>query len=402
MSIIQGDLVFYLVIIALGQVSLFFAVGQRARFPTAPATQQYLLAASALIGVWVLVLAAAIVSLLSLVEPGSLLPPLERLAQTLSVTLFAWAFLTANEDPVRRPGNTAALGMVLMVLLFFLYTAYQWYVAFDVGAEFNVSEFAPVWSALPVAIAIAGLLLTLLNAASIVDAPLKSLFFLLILMGNGWDLYQFSESVVAGNYLGGARLAYMGALFVAPLLLYRRAIALMVNGYTVIASASVAPVSASQENEDSEPGTAAVQIVPEPAVGSGVAISAHATSEHLLTAIGTMLEIDEDSTISQQVVSATIAALEAEVCLLLQRQDANYADIAAGYDTVTQQTLAGISFNLDAQPSLRQAFEDGRPIVLSADAQGDEAAELFSSSWDRRGWVASICNRLRGVKTYSR
>ena len=207
--------------------------------------------------------------------------------------------------------------------------------------------------------------------------PLKSLFFLLIVLGNGWDLYQFSEGVVAGNYLGGARLAYMGALFVVPLLLYRRAIALMVNGYTVIASASVAPVSASQEGEYYESGTAAVQIVPDPADGSGVAISAHATSEHLLTAIGTMLEIDEDSTISQQVVSATIAALEAEVCLLLQRQDANYADIAAGYDTVSQQSLAGISFNLDAQPSMRQAFEDGRPIVLSADTQGDEVTELF-------------------------
>ena len=125
-----------------------------------------------------LVLAAAIVSLLSLVEPGSLLPPLERLAQTLSVTLFAWAFLTANEDALRRPGNIAALGMALIVLLFFLYSAYRWYVAFDAGAEFNVSEFAPLWSALPVAIAIAGLLLTLLNAASIVDASPQELVLL--------------------------------------------------------------------------------------------------------------------------------------------------------------------------------------------------------------------------------
>lgn len=372
-----GDLLFFLVICALGQISFFFAFGQRQRFPAARTTQRYSIALSALVGVWILVLATVVIALFSSVEPVSLLPPFERLALTLSVTLLAWAFVSADEEDLRRPGNLSALGMALIVSLFFLYTAYQWYLAFVVGAEFNGSVFAPIWSALPVAIAIAGLLLTAINTASIVDSPLKALFFLLIVLGNGWDLYQFSEGVVAGHYLGGARLAYMAALFLVPLLLHRQAIALLENRIADASIASERSETDSPEVEETEQGEISDELSPLLADESEAAGTREARSETLLKALGAMLDIEIVSTIPQRVVQATMAALEVDLCLLLRREDSNYADLAAGYYADTQQPLSGFSFNLDAQPSLRQAFKDGLPLVLRADIHRDEISALF-------------------------
>lgn len=373
-----GDIVYYLVIIALAQVSLFFAFGQRRRFPEALTTQRFYFAASTLLGLWIIILIAATIALLTPNAPGSMLPPLERLAQTLSVTLFAWALLAADEDALKRPGNLSALGMVLIVLLFFVYTAYQWYTTFTTGDEFNASVFAPVWSAMALAIAVVALLLTLLYAASLVDAPLKSLFFLFIVLGNGWDLYQFADGIAVGNYLGGARLAYMGTLTIVPLLLYRQAITLLTSGQVEAVSAYEPLATVSHDQELASHGEAGAEQLDQVASHEMQPADTRVeTSAALLASIGMVLADGEDTTIPQRVVKATTSTLGVELCLFLRRLDRNYAELTAGYDAVRQHAFSESSINLDALPTLRQAFEADQSIELGIDTDGREIASLF-------------------------
>lgn len=373
-----GDIVYYLVIIALAQVSLFFAFSQRRRFPDALTTQRFFFAASTLLCLWIIILVAATIALLTPNAPGSLLPPLERLAQTLSVTIFAWALLAADEDALRRPGNLSALGMVLIVLLFFAYTAYQWYTTYSTGDEFNASVFAPVWSAMALAIAVAALLLALLYATSLEDAPLKSLFFLFIVLGNGWDLYQVADGIAVGNYLGGARLAYMGALSIVPLVLYRQAITLLTSSQVEGASAYEPLSTGSHDQESASHGDTATEQKAQVAAGEmQPADSRMETSAALLASIGMILGDDEDSTIPQRAVKTITSALKVELCLFLRRLDSNYAELTAGYDAVSQNSFSGSSFNLDALPALRQAFEAGRSIEPGTDTDGRDIASLF-------------------------
>ncbi len=374
-----GDIVYYLVIIGLAQASLFFANGQRRRFPGALITGRFFLATSTLFGLWIIILVAAIVALLTPNDPGSLLPPLERLAQTLSLTLFAWALLAADEDALGRPGNLSALGLVLIVLLFFVYTALQWHTTSATGDEFNASNFAPVWSAMVLAIAVAALLLTLLYSASLEDAPLKSLFFMFMVLGNGWDLYQFADGIATGSYLGGARLAYMGALSIVPLLLYRQAITLLTDGRAEASAAARQMSTVARDRESASP-EQALAYGPSHAVADGrqPADNRAEISAAILASIGMVLAADEATTLPQRVAKATTSALEVELCLFLRRLDTNYAELTAGYDAVSQRFFTGSSFNLDAQPSLRQAFAAGQSMALGMDANGEEIAALFS------------------------
>ena len=117
-----------------------------------------------------------------------------------------------------------------------------WLAAFDEGLAFNATEHALVWSGITAALAGMGLLIAVLNYKQIVDAPLKVLFFMVFLVGNGWDLYQMTEGADAGNYLGATRLAYLAGLILLPLIIYRMAIALLEHSLVEVV------LAASQQN----------------------------------------------------------------------------------------------------------------------------------------------------------
>ena len=375
-----GDLLFFLLVIAISQVALFLAFGQRARSPHDQSSQRYTQASIAQVGIWILVFVAALVSLNSNVEPIQLMPPLERLAQTLTVTILAWAFLSAGVVDWRRRSNVFLLGTVAVVVLIYFYTAYEWYLTFEEGATFNSSVLAPVWSVLPAAIALTGLLIALINFALIVDAPLKGVFFLLILIGNGWDLLQFLQGEVTGSYLGSARLAYLGATLLLPLILYRFVIARletrvaevdMGGSQTPSVGAATGSVDAEREADSAD------KIL---STSSDLDILPSATggiSETLLGAFGQMMDTRGNSSIPQQVVRATIDALGVEICVLLRIHEKTYADVIAGYDSVADLTVPGISLNLAEQPTLQGSIDRGEQVTLDRAGHHEELDALF-------------------------
>ena len=99
---------------------------------------------------------AALFSLVSSYESSLLMPPLERLAQSLSIVIISWAFLGASDARRGLRANVWLTVAIILILILFAYTANEWYREFETGVMFNASDLAPIWSGLTVAIGLFG------------------------------------------------------------------------------------------------------------------------------------------------------------------------------------------------------------------------------------------------------
>lgn len=380
-----GDMLFFVLVIAFSQGSLFLAFGHRSRFPFEHSTRRYVFAAAALVMVWLIMLGAALIALFANLNPNAFMPPLERLAYSVTLLLVAWAFLSADFALWRNRSNLIVFGIAFVAVLLYLNTARAWLALDPDALGFNETDFALVWSAVPVCIGAAALALALLNIRHILDAPLKSLFFLLIILGNGWDIYQLSQAPGAGHYMGGARLAYVGGMLLLPLIIYRLAVALLENSLVEVVlaasqpSSALAPAGTPDEAAENDPVLAA------PASWNFAASPAQTDTRQVFNAIGIMLDAREHANLPEQIVKATLDSSHAEISVLLRLQDDKYADVIAGYDQIAEQALTDISLNLSAQPTLLDAIKRGEQTILFPDYHAEELADLF-----RRLNVSSI------------
>jgi len=371
-----GNLIFFLLVIALSQGSLFLAFGHRSRFPFERATRRYVIAAAGLVVVWLLMLGAAFLAQFSDLAPDAFMPPMERLAYAITLLIMAWAFLSGDFDRWQNRSNLLVFTVAFLLALLYINSARGWLPAFDEGLAFNATEFGPLWSAAIASLAAGGLLLAILNAGKLVDAPLKALFFLLLLVGNGWDLYQFSLGMVGGNYLGAARLSYLAGLALLPLIIYRLSIALLEHSLVEVVLAASQPGPAVAQPPPT-PDAEAEALLAAPSSWSFNAARAPADRRHLLNAISVMLETREGARIPDQIVRAALDSLQVEVCALLRMQEDQYADVIAGYDQVTEQSLAGVSLNLNQQPTLREAANRREQTILFPEYHAAELQDLF-------------------------
>lgn len=374
-----GDLLFFLLVIAFSQGALFLAFGNRSRFPFEHITRRFVFAASSLVVIWLAMLGAAFLGQYAELDPARFMPPLERLAFSVSLLILSWAFLSADFIRWRNRSNIILFGLTLLLVLQYINTARGWINDFGDSAAFNATSFASVWAGLTVAIAAAALSLALLNYRQSIDAPLKVVFFAVFIAGNGWDLYRLLQDGAAGNFLGGARLAYLSGLILLPLIIYRLSIALLENSLVEVvlaASQQVSALAPPADATDSRPNRSA-QILPSPPNWQVADEPVSQDRRRLLYALGKMLEPRADARIPDQIVKAVIETLDVEICLLLRVEDNNYAEIIAGYDQVAERSLSGISLNLAEQPTLLEASRRGEGTILFPDYHRAELDDLF-------------------------
>ena len=223
-------------------------------------------------------------------------------------------------------------------------------------------------------------ILAIVNIKHVVDAPLKILFFLLFIIGNGWDLYQLSENAIAGNYLGAGRLAYLAGLFLLPLIIYRLSIALLEHSLVEVVLAASQPSSPVMQAPAAAPGAAEGEVdalLAAPSSWNFSASPAPTDRRQLLNAVGIMLEASENAGVPEQIVKAALDTLQVEVCAILRLQENNYADVIAGQDRVAEQSLAGISLNLNEQPTLLEAAARREQTILFPEYHAEELQDLF-------------------------
>ncbi|MDE2853713.1 MAG: ATP-binding protein [Chloroflexota bacterium] len=374
-----GNLIFFLLVIALSQGSLFLAFGHRSRFPFEHATRRFVVAAAGLVIIWLVMLAAAFLAQFSALDADAFMPPLERIAYAITLLILAWAFLSADFYRWQHRSNMLVFATAFLLALLYLNSARGWLMAHEEGLAFNSTDYAPLWSAVIASLAAMGLLLAVLNFGKVVDAPLKLLFFMFFVLGNGWDLYQFSQGAVEGNYLGAARLAYLAGLVLLPLIIYRLAVALLEHSLVevVLAASQPSPAVSQAPSPAEAPAAEDDSLLASPSSWSFSASQAPPDRRHLLNAIGVMLETREGSRIPDQIVKAALDSLQVEVCALLRMQDDRYADVIAGYDQVVEGNLSGVSLNLNEQPTLREAALRREQTILFPEYHAEELQDLF-------------------------
>lgn len=358
-----GDLLFFLAVILLTQAGLFMALERRLRAPDDFAARRYVRAGIGVTLVWAVLMMGGLFALLAGVESRVVLPPVECTAQAVTILLLGWAFLTDSYKGETRYANIGLLVVLIAVIVGYIYTGTQWPAAAEAGG-FNASIYGTAWTLIAAAVSLFGLVLAAVYFRSINDAPVKMVFFAVLLLGYVGTLLQIMQGAVTGDYAGLSRLAFLAALPVMPAVVYRLVVRHLAIEAALLAGGDTWQGVESASALDSVPQTTDNPIERE--------------SVQLLKALGVILDKPIPAEIPLQVVRAALEVVRAEVGLLLTLQDANYADITCGYDMIMQRPILGMALNLDEQPTLVNAVERRMQRPLFPDRNESELRDLYT------------------------
>jgi signal transduction histidine kinase len=357
-----GDLIYFLIVIAVSQAAFFMALGQRLRRPQDRSAQRYVLAGAGVVATWVFLMIGALAALLTGQDPASVLPPLERAVTVSTILLLGWAFLTADHAAWPRTSNLVLLTLLAVVIGAYLFTGIEWpAVVSQMG--FNQSPYGLAWAVIPTVLAFLGVVLTLAYFRLVADAPLKLLFFAVLVVGFGMTMLEMANGTLTGDYAGPARIAYLAALPIFPAVVYR----LVIGRFEEEEAASPAQTSAAP---------AAVPAFEAPAPFTNAAKERE--SAQLMRALGIILEGATPGNIPDRIIQSVLQVLQADIGVLLSVQDANYASTSAGRDRVMGRSITGLSINLDNQPTLVNAIERRTQRPLYPDRNIDELRDLYT------------------------
>jgi signal transduction histidine kinase len=361
-------LLYYLSVILLSQAALFMALGQRLRGRVERSAARYALASIGVMLSWIIMMLGAMAVLITGRPVGAILPPIDRAVNAMVVLLVGWAFLTADQPQSADQRNAKAerpflsiisVLLILLIGLSYVLTAERWLGQYTTGAQFNQSPFAIAWTVGTGALAALGLILMIVRFRVTVDAPLKIIFFALILAGYGYTLYMMINGTLRGDDAGALRLAFLAAMPFLPIVVYRMIVE------RLLSRADIKSAQAVQ--------TAQALATPAPSDSS-----MERESVTLLKALGLMIERELPEDLPQQIAASAASVLKADVTALLIIDDAEYADVIAAYDNVQQKAIAAMALKLDEQPTLKAAINERQQKTLSTESNLNELVDLYT------------------------
>ncbi|HLU08170.1 MAG TPA: ATP-binding protein [Oceanobacillus sp.] len=360
-----GDLLYYLAVFAITQAAFFMALGHRMRSRRERAPRIYTVATAGIVVTWALLMIGALFALLSGQPADAILPPMERVAHVVTILLVGWAFLTADQERFTRGSSTIMLLLLAVVIIGYVLMGVEWSTLYT-QTDFNLSSYGVAWTFVPAVLSGLGLLLTVLYFRYVTDAPLKMVFFAVLVIGYGFTIAQIAQGQFLGDYAGAVRLAFLSSLLILPAVIYRMVVVSLESrkyeqrpvSYTVPAPQVI----------ESQP-----QTLEQP-----LSAGAERESAQLMKALGLILEQATPENIPERIINSTMNILKADIGALLNVQDANYADITIGTDRVMGRSITSISLNLDEQPTLVNAIERRAQRPLYPDRNVEELHDLYS------------------------
>lgn len=373
-----GDLLYFLAILVICLASLLMALGERLRNPHNRVSLPYTLAAGGAFWAWIVIMLGALFAILAEQDASAILPPLERAASVVMILLIGWAFLSAEHNRWGRAANVILLLLLLVCAIGYVITGSAW-PGLASQADFNLSLYGIAWAFIPVMLAAFGIVLVLAYFKLITDAPLKLVFFAILLVGYGAALVQTMQGSLFGDAAGVARLAFLAALPILPAVIFRMVISSLQGEVILQSGGFLTEAPASPETNEGMPPAAASQDSILPPAGVAPALSPiQRDSVQLLKTLGLILEEAAPADIPQRVIAAGLEVLKADLGAVLTFQDANYADIIAAYDRVNQRVLNGVALNLENQPTLVNAVERQLQRPLFPDRNIEELRDLYN------------------------
>lgn len=370
-----GDLIYFLLAIALTQAGLFMALSERFRKPQNRAAGRYMVAMLGILAAWVVVMLGALYSVISAQNINAILPPLERICNLAIILLIGWAFFTSDDAHWSRTANIVLLLLLIVGLVAYIITGIQWTAQGDY-TNFNLSSFGVMWTFTTFVVSVLGLVLVVVSFRRFTDAPLKLLFFVLLALGFGGTLIQINQLSILGNYAGTTRLALFAALAIVPVLIYRmvmqRLQSELASQEQLATRNSVLPMATRPKDTTSD------HEAPLSTSLSPIVSPAQRDSIQLLKILGLILEEATPNNIPEKIISAVLDTLKADIGAILTLQDANYADLANAYDKSMKRKIAGMSINLDNQPTLVNAIERRSQRPLYTDRNTNELRDMYN------------------------
>lgn len=370
-----GDLLYFMIMVAVTLAGLLIALGERLRSPGLHSAIQYSTAFGGTWLAWTLLMLGALFNVLTDQNPVAILPPLERAINVVVILLITWAFVTADAPGKRRAATVILILMLVITIIGYIVTGIEW--PGLVGqTDFSLTNFGFAWTFVPALIAAIGLLLVLVYFRSVLDAPLKIVCLSLILLGHLGTLWQLNQGMLIGHYAGLSRLAFLAALPMAVMIVYRMVIDSLQTD--ILRHAGAANLAATGiELRPEMPGSVPATILP-PMHSTPILSPLQRDSVQLLKTLGLILEEAGPSDIPQRIITAALEVLKGDVGAVLVLQDANYADIVAAYDKVLERPIAGIALNLDNQPTLVNTIERRLQRPLFPDRNPEELSDLYT------------------------
>jgi signal transduction histidine kinase len=363
-------LLYYMLVIALSCAAFFMALGQRMRGKEEAGAGRYARATFGITLAWLALMVGAVGVLLAGQPPDAILPPLDRAVGALVAAFAGWAFVTADRMAPKRFGRAqrAPLSRVFsglfwllsgLILAGYVYSALTWFNRFTPGMAFNTDVLGIAWLVGAGAVTLFMGLAVLLNLRRIYDAPLKLIFFLILLAGYFYTGFAVADGQLAGSYSGALRLAFLAAMLLLPVILYRM----------VIERLSSMMVERAAQATMSTLNTISTNLID---------TSLERESMSLLKTIGIMLEREKPEDLPRQIVVAAASILKADVTALLVVDDAEYGDVLAAYDNVQQRPIAAMALKLDEQPTLQSALREKVQKSLTVDKNLNEMVDLYT------------------------
>jgi signal transduction histidine kinase len=359
----NGEWLYFFLIMATSLASLFMVFGQRLRRPKDLAVRRYVWALFGVVIVWITLMAGSLMALALDQDSSQVLPPLERFSSVATILFILWAFWAADREH-RRKSPDLFLGFgIIAVIAGYVASAFMWH---DLAGtmDFNLSDLGVTWAFIAVVLSTVGFGLILADFKTVVDAPLKLMFFIILLLGFGTTLVQIGQGRIVGDYSGPTRLAFVSALGIAAIVVYR----------TVITSLASESPDENKELVQEKTHTRPESRDPISVKPTGIAQNA----EKLLDALEIVLMDGGGNNRSEKIVKAVIAALKADVCVLLTPNGANYVEVNTGYNQALKRELQSVTIRLDSHPTLVASLERHNQYPLLPDRNMAEIRDLFT------------------------
>lgn len=375
-----GDLIYYVLVIVICLASLTLVLGQRVVRPNSQVLIRYSQALMVIGVLWSLVVFSNVISVVAGIEARAFMPVLERAVQALTILFIGWAFLVANLEILHRSAYIILFTLGVFLLGVYFVSALQW--VDQLSSDFNLTVFNTVWTFVPLVLAVGGAFLSLIGFARVHDAPLKMVFFSVLIAGYGYNYLQIIQENVSDDFTGVIRLTFVVALIIMLFIVFRAitsALEAEVRESVRTETQPVVPVTSDssvqvKEVSMSTPPPPENPPPPRPLPPARV----DRESAKLLKALGMILEEASPTNMPMQIIKTFLEIMRADIGALLRVQDANYADIVVVYDRSMQRTLTSLSLNLEAQPTLVNAIERQAQRPLFPDRNHDELEELYT------------------------
>jgi signal transduction histidine kinase len=357
-----GDLIYYVLIIAIIMACVLMAAGHHVRRGTR-STARLTIGLGGAFAAWLLLMGGALVNVVGSGGGLSSLQALERAANMLMIISLGWAFLTSDPNVWDSYANRVAIGLAVAVIVLLVFSGG----VLNAGLTQAPAAIVLLWLFSPIVLLAGGVALAIVHREKITDAPLKIVFAAVLLSGYTAGVVQYAQND-PNAVLGSVRLAFAAAMGVVAMILYRALVGALVTQLRIIENNAqrppIVPPAASQAERSPVPQRAAVPSERE--------------SAQLLRALGLMIEDTQPAAIPLQLVRATLEMLRADIGALIRVQDANYADVIVGYDRTRKRMVNGLALNLSDQPTLQNVIERLQQRPLFPDRNQSELDDLYT------------------------